>query len=617
MPASSGRSSDKPQRDPRYFVNVPQTDSATDAMMEEMPLRWISAVALACHGKMACMTASDDKYTVCVYKLPEYLVGGSRLTAEPQRTYVLKRPTYTVAGGQPMTMAIPNPFDAPDKFHFATLSKSCVKLWDYRSEDGGKLDSKAVIFGKNPQQNPVSMAYASHAGELLMCGKDGMLYLVASNTVVSCAKVGPGLGCAASLHCHDCDLDFAAVASDGSMVLGRFEQDAPAAPGQRRRLGTRPQVVERFLLDDLDRTSKKLPAGMKPRWTSFVVDELGRGLLASEGNCLLLLDLGLRPGSVRSILRVLQFGHRGECWGLAFHPKMDGLCATSDDKGVIHFWDTTERCPLAQKVYRADLPTWSLDFSPEGDLLALGQDNGIITVLHFPSLEVIFRKRVSHVQGAKQVGERLCDVRFSKPTDKEGTLFLACACWDQQVYLLRVVMRNRQGKYRGTTVREPEVVYHCALKGNTSSPTHVMFTADAQFLMSNSKDMQILVWKTSSGERQASGAHIRDMKWPQWTAILGWPVAGVWKLSYCQTDLNAVCQSCPGGVGGDGLIAAADDDQMVCLYRFPSPYTDAESRDYSGHASHVTNIQFSASNVLVSLGGADHTLIQWRVEEVS
>eukprot|EP00442_Polarella_glacialis_P023078 CAMPEP_0115136586 /NCGR_PEP_ID=MMETSP0227-20121206/56466_1 /TAXON_ID=89957 /ORGANISM="Polarella glacialis, Strain CCMP 1383" /LENGTH=75 /DNA_ID=CAMNT_0002543657 /DNA_START=51 /DNA_END=274 /DNA_ORIENTATION=- len=75
-------------------------------------------------------------------------------------------------------MAIPNPFDAPDKFHFATLSKSCVKLWDYRSEDGGKLDSKAVIFGKNPQQNPVSMAYASHAGELLMCGKDGMLYLV-------------------------------------------------------------------------------------------------------------------------------------------------------------------------------------------------------------------------------------------------------------------------------------------------------------------------------------------------------------------------------------------------------------------------------------------------------
>jgi len=113
-------------------------------------------------------------------------------------------------------------------------------------------------------------------------------------------------------------------------------------------------------------------------------------------------------------------------------------------------------------------------------------------------------------------------------------------------------------------------------------------------------------------------AAVRNAKCIPWRNIIGWPVAGVWKISYAQSDVNAVCQNWEEGPGPEAgkLIAVVDDAQMVNLYRFPCPISNAQGREKSGHAAHVTNCTFSRSNVLFTTGGGDHILMQWRVVAV-
>ncbi|KAF4722902.1 Echinoderm microtubule-associated protein-like 1, partial [Perkinsus olseni] len=104
----------------------------------------------------------------------------------------------------------------------------------------------------------------------------------------------------------------------------------------------------------------------------------------------------------------------------------------------------------------------------------------------------------------------------------------------------------------------------------------------------------------------------RDAKWQDnWSCVLGWPVIGVWAdPEYDQTDVNAVHQSSGNNTR---LLALGDDNGKVKLLRFPSPYLNARGVSYGGHASHVTNVRFSPINTLVSIGGGDHCVIQWKL----
>jgi len=140
-----------------------------------------------------------------------------------------------------------------------------------------------------------------------------------------------------------------------------------------------------------------------------------------------------------------------------------------------------------------------------------------------------------------------------------------------------------------------------------------MYSTDSQYLCSNSKDAQILYWRTGNGERQMSQEMFRDTDWgaSNWCNILGWPVIGVWDRKYDLTDVNAVAQY-------KQYLVSADDEGAIRLFRFPAPYKDQAYKEVKGHGSHVTNVRWH-DGTLVSLGGDDRSIIQWHLkrEEVS
>nr|XP_021401399.1 echinoderm microtubule-associated protein-like 3 [Lonchura striata domestica] len=101
----------------------------------------------------------------------------------------------------------------------------------------------------------------------------------------------------------------------------------------------------------------------------------------------------------------------------------------------------------------------------------------------------------------------------------------------------------------------------------------------------------------------------RDREWASYTCVLGFHVFGVWPDGSDGTDINSLCRS-----HHERVVAVADDFCKVHLFQYPCARAKAPSHVYGGHGSHVTNVRFTHDDGhLVSLGGKDTSVFQWRV----
>lgn len=101
---------------------------------------------------------------------------------------------------------------------------------------------------------------------------------------------------------------------------------------------------------------------------------------------------------------------------------------------------------------------------------------------------------------------------------------------------------------------------------------------------------------------------IKKIEWNSFTGVLGDEVNGIWEKYADKTDINASDANFE-----DQVIVTGDDFGLVKLFRFPSVKKGAKFRKYVGHSSHVTNVCFtSKKDRVISIGGADHGIFQWR-----
>ncbi|CAE7476534.1 EML3 [Symbiodinium natans] len=484
------------------------------------------------------------------------------------------------AGRQLITAAyLLEPDPSPGQMAFCTVGDGHFKSWtvDFPKQTGAApvVTQKKGTYGKCvAARNPTDWAWRGEDGSAWMVGDSGHIYLAMRHSAMASRQLAPPaqpqqgaatLGCVAKLP----DGRWIAGGLDGTIFIGSQGLELEEAI---RFPQLRGPDVQAFC------------STSSARLNSVSV----RGCLAVFGtanHALVLVDY-----TRRQLVRVLQVAHAVEAWALDFHPEL-AILATGSARGDVRFWNVADRKPAVGKVLKTEWAVWSLAFLPtDGSLMALGHDKGMVEVLRFPSLQPAFRERLSHA------GERISALRFSN-----CGVWLAAGCWDQEVYLLKL-----------TAVGDgnAEVLLHRVLSGNSSSITTVMFSADSQYVMSSSKDAQTLFWSTKDGASQRHSSIFRDTRWQKpWTSVLGWHVIGIWgDPSYDGTDINSACQS---NEPLDDLLAFGDDNGCVKLIRFPSPFTDPGVKVYSGHASHVTAVKFSQSNVLVSLGGDDHSICQW------
>ena len=97
------------------------------------------------------------------------------------------------------------------------------------------------------------------------------------------------------------------------------------------------------------------------------------------------------------------------------------------------------------------------------------------------------------------------------------------------------------------------------------------------------------------------------------TCIFGWALRGIWPEDADGTDINA-CATTHHTTPKQGLLATADDNGRVKLFRYPAVVPRAQHRSYGGHSSHVTNLAFThGDDWMLSTGGDDRAVFQWQV----
>ncbi|KAK1875901.1 Echinoderm microtubule-associated protein-like 6, partial [Dissostichus eleginoides] len=274
---------------------------------------------------------------------------------------------------------------------------------------------------------------------------------------------------------------------------------------------------------------------------------------------------------------LLMQGHsEGELWALDLHPKQPVAVTGSDDRSV-RLWSLLDHTLLARCNMEESVR--SVSFNNDGSQLALGMKDGSFTVLRVRDMT-----EVVHIKDRKEV---IHELKFSP----DGS-FLAVGSNDGLVDVYAVAQRYKK-------------VGECSR--SASFITHLDWAVDSRFLMTNDGAGERLFYRMPAGKlvprEEAKGIH-----WMTWTGVIGPEVNGIWPKYSTVSNVNSVDANY-----SSAALVTGDDLGLVKLFRFPCLKKGAKFKKYIGHSAHVTNVRWSNDlQWVVSTGGADHAVFQWR-----
>ncbi|XP_075907401.1 echinoderm microtubule-associated protein-like 6 isoform X4 [Nelusetta ayraudi] len=274
---------------------------------------------------------------------------------------------------------------------------------------------------------------------------------------------------------------------------------------------------------------------------------------------------------------LLMQGHsEGELWALDLHPKQPVAVTGSDDRSV-RLWSLPDHTLLARCNMEESVR--SVAFNNDGSQLALGMKDGSFTVLRVRDMT-----EVVHIKDRKEV---IHELKFSP----DGSC-LAVGSNDGLVDIYAVAQRYKK-------------VGECSR--SASFITHLDWSVDSRFLQTNDGAGDRLFYRMPAGKllpkEEAKGIH-----WMTWTSVVGPEVNGIWPKYSNLSNVNSVDANYSSAV-----LVTGDDLGLVKLFRFPSLKKGAKFKKYIGHSAHVTNVRWSNDlQWVVSTGGADHAVFQWR-----
>uniref|UniRef100_A0A4W5QYR2 EMAP like 2 n=1 Tax=Hucho hucho TaxID=62062 RepID=A0A4W5QYR2_9TELE len=421
-----------------------------------------------------------------------------------------------------------------------TCGKSHLNFW---TMDGNTLTKRQGLFEKNEKPKYVLCVAFAENGDAITGDSSGNIYVW--------AKGGNRISQVVA-RAHEGGIFSLCVLKDGTLVSGG---------GKDRRM----------VLWDHDyhkQSEMEVPEAFGPV-RAVTEGKQGELLVGTTKNTIL-------TGSFPETLNPIVQGHTDELWGLDIHPSMEQFVTCGQDKQV-HLWDTNSHQPLWSKTIED--PGRSAGFHPSGAVLAVGTMTGRWLVLDTDTQDLVYM----HTDG----NEIISNVKYSP----DGN-FLAVGSHDNFVYIYAVTENGKKYSRVGKCT------------GHSSFVTHLDWSVDSQYIVTNSGDYEILFWEASSGKHVTSMDLVRNVEWATSTCVLGFSVFGESPLpgTFLAKEEVRICPSV------DELLTFSLCFVSLCHAM------QAPSHTYSGHSSHVTNVAFLHDDShLISTGGKDTSILQWVV----
>lgn len=282
-----------------------------------------------------------------------------------------------------------------------------------------------------------------------------------------------------------------------------------------------------------------------------------------------------------NFVKCLVGSHSDEIWGLSQGNNPSNFLTCAND-GILSLWDSMS----FGQVWSVDLQDklHCVESHPSLNLVAVG-----FTVPKWIVFDLIERKTVFvQTEGSEQI-----EVLKYSPNG----CYLAAGSRDNSIYVYRVsdngLKYTRIGK--------------CS--AHSSFVTHLDWSNNSEYIMSNSGDYEILFWRAETCRQVLDVKVIRDIVWMNRSCVLSMETLGIWENGLDGTDINA----CYGSTE-TGLLVSVDDFGKVNLFKYPCASFKADRKVYGGHSSHVTNCKIINNQTrLITTGGNDMGVFQWEV----
>ena len=277
-----------------------------------------------------------------------------------------------------------------------------------------------------------------------------------------------------------------------------------------------------------------------------------------------------------------------------FQPRVSGLvahpddptrfCSVGDDR-TVRIYDSKKH----EVIRMASMDTMGrcVGYSPDGKLLVIGlgsgraqqeRKEGAFVVLNEEDLTIVFEERDT----------KSAIVASAYSPNQE---YVAVSSLDGCVYVYNA--KDNAPKSR--------------CKGHAAGVTHLDFSADGRFLMTNSIVGELLFWLVETGESQPPRS-VRDIEWETNTCIYSLDTQGLWSPAE-RVQYNAAAIS-----HALDLVVAVDDMGRVKVMSYPSLHDTSNYILLRGHGAQAQNCSFSCDDsLLYTTGGTDGAVIQWRV----
>uniref|UniRef100_A0A3Q3GBK9 EMAP like 4 n=1 Tax=Labrus bergylta TaxID=56723 RepID=A0A3Q3GBK9_9LABR len=450
-------------------------------------------------------------------------------------------------------------FHPTDANTIVTCGKSHIFFWTW---SGNSLARKQGIFGKYEKPKFIQCLAFLSTGDILTGDSGGILLIWTRNSTEPPTGKGPrAFQISRQVKAHEGSVFCLCEMRSGTLLTGG---------GKDRKI---------ILWDHELRADRDIEVPDQYGTIRAVSEGKGEEFLVGTSRNFIL------RGTFNDGFLVEVQGHTDELWGLASHPSREMFLTCAQDR-MVCVWNSANH----RLLWTLSLPQehgHCADFHPSGAVVAIGTHSGKWYVLDAETTDLV----AIHTDG----NEQLSVMRFSV----DGSL-LAVGSHDNFIYLYTVSDRGRKYSRYGKCT------------GHSSYITHLDWSPDNNFIMSNSGDYEILYWDVSNGCKLIRNrSECKDIDWATYTCVLGYHVFGVWPEGSDGTDINALIRS-----HNRKVIALADDFCKVHLFAYPCSRFKAPSHKYSAHSSHVTNVSFLFNDShLISTGGKDTSIMQWRLVE--